>query len=136
MRRYGPCQAKPIVTAVCGNVACCNFSCAELTSHSHLPDRPRDKTKAKSLIKCLLTEQKAVGSSEAILCSARAAMPFDTAVHGAKRVRSRISLKLQNFAKQHLLLFCVVFTSTSSCSRLHTVITRRIKHGILISTKL
>jgi hypothetical protein len=56
----------------------------------------------------LLTEQKAVGSSEAILCSARAAMPFDTAVHGAKKVRSRISLKPENFAKQHLL-FCFFF---------------------------
>ena len=136
MRCYGPCQAKPTVTAVCGNVAGCNFSCAELTYHSHLPDRPGDKTKAKWLIKCLLTEQKAVGSSPAILCSARAAMPFDTAVHGAKKVRSRISLKPENFAKQHLLICCVVLTSPSSCSRLHMVITRRIKHKIFISTKL
>ena len=57
----------------------------------------------------MLTEQKAVGSSEAILCSARAAMPFDTAVHGAKKVRSRISPKPENFAKQHLLFVFFYF---------------------------
>jgi hypothetical protein len=82
------------------------------------------------------TEQKAVGSSEAILCSARAAMPFDTAVHGAIKVRSRLSPKPENFAKQNLLFLLLFFTTPLSCSRLHMVITHRFNKGITICTKL
>jgi len=63
-------------------------------------------------------------------------MTFVTAGHGAKKVRNRMSLKPENVAKQYLLFLLLFFTSPLSCSRLHMVITRRVKQGITICTKL